>query len=297
MAFDLKWGDEDVSVRANVSKILEVERISSMYSEHEPTGVLGLPPMDLSRGVSLSLPSVLLRKDVKSGFPPSATVKYVGSEKTGGETCDHVRAISRTQMAEITVDVWIDSRGALRQYDIQIMQSMSRFVNSIKLSNYKANPSTNPSQFAMALPTGYVPFVFDTEPAVVSQGQKLKIGNLSGIDGKSFDLSAWLNGKKTLLVVAGKDCQPSKELISNLQAISGSIRTVVILPNSGMKANASLSLVDRTGAALTSLSTPSTPVVVLLDTKGIVGQVWLGFDKANIQQLASEIRTVSAQLN
>lgn len=296
IAFDLKWGDEDVSVRASAKTILEVERNSRLYSEHEPIGVLGLPPMNLSRGVRLSLPTALLRKDVKSMMPQGGTVKYLGSEKTGSVASDHIRAHSKLQMGEITVDVWIDGQGALRQYDIQVIQPMSRFVNSIKLSNYKVNPTTNPGQFTMALPLGYVPFVFDTEPLVISQGQKLKISNLVGLDGKPFDLVKWLVGKKTLMVVAGKECLPSQNLISNIAEVSGGVRTVAILQTGGKKTGAALTLLDLKGDALKSTSTPSTPLVILLDSKGVVGQVWIGFDKANIQQLAYEIRTVSAQL-
>lgn len=296
IAFDLKWGDEDYSLRANGKKILEVERNSKMYAEHEPTGMLRLPPLDLSRGVGLAMPGMLLQKGITSAMPPGAQLKMIGSETISGLKSDHIRANFKTQVAEVTIDAWIDQKGALRRYDIQVMQAMSRFVNSLKLSNYKVNPPTSPNQFTMGLPIGYVPFVFDTEPAVIGQGKKLKVEGLTGVNGKPFDLQKWLSGKKTLLVVAGKDCQPSRTLLANLKSISNGVRTVAIVPDRSLRPAASLVLIDAKGASLAATSTPSTPLIALLDSKGVVAQVWIGFNESSANQLASEIRTISAQV-
>jgi len=296
IAFDLKWGDEDYSLRANKAKIIEIERNSRMYSVHEPTGGLLLPPLDLSRGIGLSFPGMLLQKGVASAIPPGARLKFVGSEKTGGILADRIRANYKTQVAEVTVDAWIDKSGALRRYDIQVVQAMSRFANSLQLSNYRINPKTFPGQYEMTLPIGYVPFVFDEEPLVIGPGKKLKIGKLADMGGKSFDLEKWLIGQKTLVVVAGKGCQPSLDLLKQLRSLAGTLRSLAIVPDRSVSVSASKVVIDAHGAAIESTSTPSTPLIALVDSRGVVRQVWLGFDKKNMESLSLEIRTVSAQV-
>lgn len=296
IAFDLKWGDEDYSLRANAKSILEVERVSRMYSEHQPTGALRLPPLDLSRGVGLSLPGMLMQKGLASAIPPKAELKYVGSEREQGVTTDRVRAQYKTPVAEVTIDAWVDAQGALRRYDLEVVQAGSRFTNSLRLSNYRINPPTTPRQFAMGLPIGFVPFVFDEEPAVIGQGRPLRIAGLTTTDGKPFDLSKWLAGKKTLVAVLGKGCAPSAALLSSLKTLAGGLRTVVIAPDKSVRAPGSLLLVDPKGNALQATGTPSTPLIALIDSRGAVQQVWLGFDKKSLNELSFEIRTISAQI-
>lgn len=296
IAFDLKWGGEDYLVRANSKTVIELEKSSRMYAEHEPTGILRLPAPELSSGMAFAFPGMLLSKSVGTQFALNSKKSYVGQEKVAGILTDHIRAESSTQMAKIKIDAWVDEQGALRRYDIDVAQPGASFHDSLLLSNYKINVKTTEQSFAKKPPVGYVPYVFDQESMVVQGGQKLKLTGLAGNDGKPFDLAKWLNGKKALVVIAGPTCKPSEEMLSHLNEFSGSLRTLAILPKQRSGLKSTLSLVDKKGAAASASRTPSLPVIILVDHKECVAQVWIGFDKANIQQLASEIRSISAQI-
>lgn len=295
IAFDLDWGSERFSVRANSKTVIEIERNSRMYSEHGPTGGLALPPSDLSAGLSLSFPGMLLRGGLRATLGKNAKTSYIGIEKIGGVAADHIRADISAQMAQITINAWIDSKGTLRKYDIAVSEAGSMFTNSLSFSDYKINLSTTPKDFTLKLPAGYVPYVFEEEPYVVQSGQKLNLGSLTFSNGKPFDLVKWLSGKPALLVVAGPDCQPSKEMLAALPELAGSLRTLAVVPNATSKPRSTLTLVDPKGQALANMRTPSSPIIVLVDSKGVVAQVWIGFSKTSESETAREIRAVSAQ--
>jgi hypothetical protein len=262
------------------SLIRETDETSKMYDEHPYHG-WSLQGLRLSPAATL-FPSWMAIPDLRK-IAGAGKWELKGYQVRDGIGFDRLHLRSEQNGAGVEMNVDVDSRGFIVGFDQDQWNPMGRMRRKWIVTNYRPRVSFTSSEIELPVPIGYMPFALDYPQIGV-------------VVGDMFPLKGWsrpLTPKaKSLVVLYGEDCEPSRKALPWLQGLQKRMPITYISDGSPKLVPSALS--DRSGKLLEKLSYQATPTMYLLDEKGKVIGIWMGYDPAKAASVQKEIIEVAA---
>lgn len=267
---------------------LEIDRANQFYAEHPNFGQIYLPSFKVNGGLAYVVPVTLIRGNTKGLFAPELKPAVTPKVVVNGVTTDLVHGAVKSQMMDVEVKAWVDAEGRLiKFYSKQVSPQGSR-VMDMDMSGYVINQKIPDSVFSIKLPLGYAPYELSRADTGIPPGQPIPNIQIKAADGgKTESLKDLMSGKNTLLVVADPDFHANADLFQSIKGIASKIPDFKLVVISNRRDVASAKRIgspgvyyDPTGRELEKLYMPGAPAMYLIDKKGMLAQMFFGFDGA-----------------
>lgn len=287
MNITAKFDGQEALFILNEQGGLEINRATGVYAEHPDFNQIYLPGFKTHGGLRYTVPAALIRGSAKGLFPseikPTVTPKVV----INGVTTDLVSGRLKTDMADLEMKVWIDSEGRLIRYFSKESSVQGTRTVEQDMSGYSINQKLPDSVFSTKLPLGYSPFELSRADTGLSQGAPIPNVQLKAADGgKADSLKELIAGKNALVLFADPEYQANAALLQSIRGISSKIPDFKLVVISTRRDPASAKKIgtgayyDPTGQEFAKLAIPGAPTMYLVDKKGVLTQMFFGFDGA-----------------
>ncbi len=250
---------DDFEFMVGKSGAIEIEHKTRQYCEVGPIGRVQFTNSTLS-GLSFRCVPYALMGDIGSIFQQRLSVQ---SEKSGGKTVYKMSSPG----PEVIAEIWVTEAGLIQRYKHEFTDVSGRVKMDFKFSNHGA----------------FHPASINLEPPIGYRMTLLKRDTLPIQPGSEFPASGWsgkvLDGKPTLFVVCAKECEITNRMGALLSDLAKSSRVVVLSDNGNPRDLAKLpTYSSKQGSVFDRLNTPGSPTLYAVNAKGIVQQLWFGFD-------------------
>jgi hypothetical protein len=269
----------------NANEGIEIFRRPEQYAVHPAIGKLYLPPLKMLPSLVHTVPHALIRGNSKDLFPPSVKPKFTGKETLGGVSTDVLSAHMKGNAGEFDMKYWIDSSGRILKTYLKSNGIQGSFTLEQRLSKYVVYQTFPASTFSTQLPLGYSPFELERLPEPNYSGEPMPAVTLRSVSGQVGTLKSIAGGKNLLLVVCDPGFHANSELIRAMPTVAKRVPDSKVIyatdrrdAASAKSLNAGDVYFDPTGKELAKLALPGTPTVYLIDKKGILIQMFVGFD-------------------
>jgi hypothetical protein len=265
---------------------LEIDRGTQAYAEHPNFGRLYIPKFKIHGGLLYVVPTALVRGSSLGMFPaelkPTVTPKVV----VNGVTTDLIFGRLKNQMAEVEVKAWIDTEGRLVKFYTKQVGQDGTTIAEYDMSGYVANQKIPETAFSTKFPLGYTPFELSRADTGLPQGQPVPNVQLKAADtGANASLKDLIAGKNTLVLIADPEFHANTALLQSIKNVSAKIpdfRLVVISNRrdaaAAKRIGSAGAFYDPTGREIGKLDAPGAPTMFLIDKKGVLAQMFFGFD-------------------
>lgn len=278
LRFDTKWRDEDYTLVIRDRQMIEVERKEKTYYEVQPVDWVGAMPSKIAVAPKFVFPGWVVLTDLRKGFDNTAHVSYAGTEKVGAVSCDHVKISISTREGVVNEDVWIEPSGKLAKLSLGVPMSPTKVWTIHEVQRLTAIPK---NELYFDIPAGYTPHQFPQFLGPLAVDETFPVSGWKDSAGRSLKL----NGK-TFIAALGEQCEPSTRSLSALKGITG-VRVVML--SDAKKTTHAGWYADAVGTSLTKLSLPATPTFFLVDGKGKITHLWMGYDPEKRDAFLKEI--------
>ncbi|MEQ1822938.1 MAG: hypothetical protein ABL949_10535 [Fimbriimonadaceae bacterium] len=164
-------------------------------------------------------------------------------------------------------DVWVNEAGVVQRYVHEFIDPSGHIKLDFRFSNFGP---FHPTMINLEPPAGYRMFVLKRETNPLQPGSKFPS---SGWNGKA------INGVPTLFVCCSKDCAVTAKLSGMISEIAKSARVVVLSDDGSPKRLSALpSFANSGGSVFNLLNAPGSPTMFAVDGKGVIRQLWFGFN-------------------
>ncbi|MEQ1935025.1 MAG: hypothetical protein ABL962_14290 [Fimbriimonadaceae bacterium] len=249
---------------------IEIEHNSRQFSEIGPIYRVMFTNSTLSDLSFRCVPYALLG-DMSQIFGPKMAVQQ---EKLNGKAIYKMSLNTKDNIA----DVWVTDSGVVQRYTHEFTDVSGHIVLDFKFSNHGPfhEKSVN-----LEPPTGYRMSVLKRETNPMQPGSKFPT------DGWSAKV---LNGQPSLVVFTSKECAATIKMATFLMDLAKTTRVVVLSDNGSPKGLASLPLIrSKQGSVFDRVNAPGSPTLFAVDAKGMVRQLWFGFDPKETSALKATI--------
>jgi hypothetical protein len=277
LAFDLKWDGGDYRYVIVDGEYLEIEHSSKQYDEYALGQRFAGPPTRIYWPALYAFPDMFGMGSLR---PYALGNKY---RLTGVETIDGVS----TERLEIDIGgedgtlkakAWIDAEGRLLKFDYASISIFGRDIKQFEFRDYRAGEPLSERTFHRDVPAGYMLFALPRPPIPIDIGLRVPLTGWADGAGKPIEPAMLTSGQNLLLVVARRECGPSKRLLDALGEQKNQLGElgirVAVLSEDPVESDF-LALRDPDGSKTLELGPPGTPMMYLLNREGRV--VWLHF--------------------
>lgn len=297
LLFRMVWDKSDFSFSIGPKSAIAIERADKVYREYGALGRMFIPDTDISDTPMYSLPVALMLGSLDAIVPDGVKFESGGTADIEGVKVDVVRASFDTQAGHVVQKVMIDGSGRPLQFIREVSGGGRSFVATIKTANYKINIPLEDEFFEVPPPLGFVPQTLPADAYPLNVGERITLAGWKKLAAKE-ELSALASGKSLFLAVTEPSCEVSKsaatvvaKLVKEIEAKGGVSAAINIDSNSTQPVAFSglPTYVDPNGKLVESLRVPGTPLFLLVDPKGVVSRVWLGFDPAEADAFRADV--------
>jgi hypothetical protein len=277
LLYRVKWLGHEYSVSSTEKSFVEIEYTNKVYDEREPIGY-GLYDSRISGVLSATFPGFLLRV----GLRRLMSNPKITSDSNGYYVTSH----STTMEGELDLQAWISPIGSLSRFHQTIKSSRGVGETDWVFTNYKRVAQPTLAMFATPLPLGFVPHALPEDPFPIQKNETLPLAGWTDPKKKQVvNLLRTLDGKTALVALLGKDSDPSQRSMASIARLRKSI-PVVVLSEDPKQPEA---YIDPSGYALAKLKHQATPTFWLIDGKGKVLKVWMGYDQDNATEFEKDV--------
>jgi hypothetical protein len=236
--------------------------------------------------------------DLKAMLPPKTMPQYMGKQTINGEACDFLKAVIPGQYGESIVEFDVAPSGLLSRYYYLSRGPMGQKQYEWVFKSYKPLRTLSASRFENRIPDDFMPYGLPDRHLPTGVGKK---ANLSGwVYGDAGTKWTAPKGQPLLFVITSRNSTPSKGALAALgswRAELNNKHVVVAEASDAASSGAAGGLLYNPGQhALQSMDLPATPMFYLLDSKGMVRNMWMGFSAGGSAKLHSQIVQAVAAL-
>ncbi|HJP83901.1 MAG TPA: DUF2092 domain-containing protein [Fimbriimonadaceae bacterium] len=285
MSIVAKFAHTEGVFNLNESEGIEVFRSATLYALHPAVGKLYMPPFKMLNPLIHTVPTALYQGNSKTLFASGLRPKYAGKATINGVQTDVLSGYMKGDNSELNMKFWIDPSGKILKTYLKSVSMQGTFILEQSLSKYVLNPTFSSATFSTQLPLGYSPFALARFPDVNPSGEPMPTVTLRSVSGRVGTLKSIAEGKNLLLVVCNPGFHANSELIRAMPTVAKRVPDSKVVyatdrrdAASAKSLNAGDVYFDPTGKELTKLALPGTPTVYLIDKKGNLIQMFVGFD-------------------
>jgi len=283
MNYRIQWLGDDYQVGWSENRTIEIVRNLKTYFESGPYPRLYMPESHISDVAKFGFPVVLLAGDPRSIYP-NTQLKLVGQEKVQGITCDHVKGGTNEGF-----DVWIAPDGRPMRYRFDDSDPAGTVSVKYEFSKWASASNVPLATFEPPAPSGFRQHGLPRDPRPMQPGERFPTEGWLDASGQTAKLTF---DKITIVVVTAADCEVTPRAANALRELESTAK-VILLCDSG-RAPATLNRYpvfrDKGQRTLTRLTTPGTPLFLLVGTDGVVRKTWLGFTRAQSAKFVQEMK-------
>jgi hypothetical protein len=240
-----------------------------------------------------TIPYWLKAGTLQSLVPKGGKTVYVGKQVVSGYDCDLIRTNFSNQFGKGMLEFCVANSGLLYRYDSMFegMQGKQQFEWVLK--DYRPLKKISESRFENRIPDGFMPYSLPDRDLPAEIGRKPRMNGW--VDPKSGKPWVAPAGHPLLFVVIGRDSSPSQRAMKALAKwkteLQGKDVTVAVASDSVAAAGSMGMLYDPDQKSLKALGAPSTPMFYLLDSAGILRNLWMGLAPGGQAKLHDELVT------
>lgn len=296
MAFDARAPYRYV-LTLTPSEFREIDWSSKTYDVFPYLGMVQ-PVASRVSDLPKAIPFWLEFPDLKMALPGGTSPQYAGKQMVGGETCDLVRVAFNNRIGKGTIELDFGSSGLLYRYYsvVQGMGGQKEFEWVLK--NYRPLRTIAASRFDPQIPDGFMPYGLPDHhlPPEVGKKPYLK-GWVDSRSGKPWSAP---HGQPLLFVLTTKESTPNLNALSALKRWRSELAAkkieVAVASDSESVAGSKGLLYDPGRQSLSALDAPSTPMFFLLDSGGVLRNMWMGFSPAESQKMHGDLLKAVSEL-
>jgi len=268
----------------------EVERSQKTYDEYPYPGRIRLYSSRISP-ISETLPSWLLAGDLHNLIPNGSAVKLEGTETLNGEVCDKVMVVFRSRMGNADIQMSVAKSGLVYYYHSVINTPRGKEDDAWTFSRYKPLSNISEARFENRVPDGFTPHSISEHATPVEVDHK---ADLSGwVDSKTGTVWNPAPGKPVLFVLTSAGSLPSDRAVEAVKKWRSSFEAsgaqVAIASDEATRSGAGGLLYNPSQKSVQALGAPSTPMLFLIDGKGMVRNLWMGFAPDGAAKLKQDL--------
>lgn len=280
--FSVDWGPENYTYIQHRGEAIEFATNERHYQQYQVPIGLRIYPSAFSKELQeIAVPTELLQGDLRALAPGGA--KFTKKEGGGGNETYTTTWNAEGGRMTLTATLGKDGRLVVLDSSFRGVEGLMRIVRTY--SNYRLKPTLDDKTFDTNPPLGYTAYSVPLLSPRFSVGSRLTFGKWTSSDGKSVE-----DAVKGKLVIVREAESPLADGLN--RHLSGADLPVGLV---------SLSL-GRTGGdyrapsleVATALGSMGTPLLILMDDKGVVKRMWLGFDPDAGERLVTEIKDAIA---
>jgi hypothetical protein len=288
--FDLTWHTSHYEFIASEKGTLELDHGSRTYHEREAEAGLSAPDSTLSWIPGYAYPRALIVGDLRQLVPPGAAFRLI-SEQDG---VHKVGCTFVSGMARATLTASIDASGKLLSMAVDNPEGERPGKTEVFFKNYAVDKSIPADRFSLKLPLGYSPEFLPAQPVPVNFGEEADLSGLARVGSKQVaDLRKVYGSSPLLVVFAGADCAPTKRFLAFLsesrKAVEDRGGKVAVVWWGNTSTSPFDDYFDPKNEVHDRLFLPGTPTYFVVNAKGVVSQVWYGFDDSKPAQYRKEL--------
>ncbi len=283
----------DYKLTISPAGYMEVDQHVRLYDEYPYDGT-NIEYKSRISPIQSTLPDWLKLSNLKRLLPQNAKFTYVKKEMAAGRSCDQIHATITGPMLSGTIDCDVAADGLIYRFLRVTDSSAGHEVENWELDKYRPARSFSASRFQVTIPDGFAPY------ALPYNGPPAAVGTRPSLLGFQTPAGSTWNppyGRPLLLVVAGHDSVPSDKALKAVSGWKGVLARsgiqCALLSDASKPYDAKGLLYDPHRTSIAALSSPSTPAFFLLNSKGVITNIWMGFDSTQSQSLADEIVSAS----
>jgi hypothetical protein len=286
MHLSVKLRGSELAFILNEQEGLELDRGHQAYANHPTYGQLFIPEFKLSQVLNYASPSFLIRGSSRGMFPPDLKPQVTPKVMVNGVSTDILSAKQNGPMGETEMKYWFDSAGRLVKFYSRSASPQGTLVVEHDYSGYTMNPKFASTEFSTKLHLGYMPFSLAQAGYGIPQGEQVPNIQLKNANsGAQTNLTSLTSGANTLVLFADPDFPSNTALLASLKDVVKKVpdsRLIVVGLRrdvaSAKKIGASEVYYDPTGTQLVKMAIPAGPTILLIDKKGKLAQMFMGFD-------------------
>ncbi|CAN5446279.1 hypothetical protein BH11ARM1_BH11ARM1_12940 [soil metagenome] len=214
---------------------------------------------------------------------PLKESKLVDSKSIGGVVCQGVHVELSPPGGAVKRTVYVDPKGNIRQFDVDSTARGTRIQESWVISGLTIVSAFPAATFGMQIPVGFVPYALPSTYGQLQEGGAFPMTGWRDSKGSAVNLKTLLKGKPGLIAFLDGE-QPSQGALLKLKSIQQSVPAIIIgldgFKGAGILAD---------GGAFDKVRIPATPYFVLVDGKGLVTKMLMGFDPADPTRLGRDV--------
>lgn len=266
---------------------LELDRKEKLYDEFPGRPRIEFSESRLTGAIEL-FPGWILVKDLKTLLPKTANFFGSGVDTVNSIPCDRVTAKLQEERASTTMEFSIDKQGVIRRVKLDQVSQMGVRKIEWQVSQMAGLTPTDEKRFNLTIPVGFVPYALPEERGPLGIDETFPTSGWAATAGGSLDIKAKLGAKGGLVAILGEESDPSKASLASLKALKGAVPMVIL--SDAKRAVNGVDGYDASGATLSRVSPPSTPLFVLLDKDAKIVQMWMGYDAAKAKAFETSVR-------
>ncbi|MCW5942639.1 MAG: hypothetical protein KIS66_10435 [Fimbriimonadaceae bacterium] len=294
--FSSKSASEDYEYVVNPRVLREVEHKQRVYDDLPFMGIALAPDSEIAVEPAYTFPEFVFAGDFSKLVPPGTKFESLPSQTIDGHRCERIKASYTAMMGSGVIEIAIDEAGRPWFYSHDARGQEGRRLMVFHFKAWDTKPM-DAKLFEIPIKNGYVPRYLPYQPFPIPLDRPIPAVVWDSATGKT-DLGKTFAGKPYVLLVGAEGCSVSAaaapfftkravELRGKGFAIaSGVLRAT---PSSKPYLAGTTAVFDRTGAANRVLQLGATPAVLMVDAKGVLRRMWMGYDRKNEARVRTEM--------
>lgn len=301
--FSSRSANEDYEYVVNPKLLREVEHRQRVYDDLPFMGVVLAPDSEIAVEPAYTFPEFVFAGDVRKLVPPGTKFSALPSQTIAGQTCERVKASYTAMMASGTIEIAIDGSGRPWFYSHDSRSPEGRRVMTFHFKSWDTKP-LDPKLFEIPIRNGYVPRYLPYQPYPVPLDRPLPAVPWESASGK-VNLAQVFRGKPYVLFVSAEGCSVSARAAAflakraaELRASGFGVASAVLRATTASKPYlpGTTAVFDRTGAVNKVLRLPMTPTVMMVDAKGVLRRLWMGYDPKKESVVVTEMKRAATRV-
>jgi len=283
----MKAPDLDYVASITPRQVVELDKLTQLYDEHSGEEQAYVPKSRLTGAVQM-FPRWIRANDLRQILPKGVSFLISEPETIGGASCDRVVAkYSLPDHSSGVIDASIDSTGVVRRMRILAQSLMGTTDFEWAFTEMRPIRASDEPKFDVKLPVGYVPYALPSNGDPVAVDRVFPMNGWATASGK-LNLGSKLGANGGLIAILGEDSPPSEAAKVALKRVASGVPVVTLAD--GPHAVSGLDGFDPSGKLIDAVNPPSTPFFALVDGKGKVRRLWMGYDAEKSADFEKDIR-------
>lgn len=301
--FSSRSANEDYEYVVNPKVLREVEHKQRVYDDLPFLGVVLAPDSEIAVEPAYTFPDFVFSGDFRKLVPPGTKFESLPTQTIAGQRCERIKASYTAMMASGTIEIAIDESGRPWFYSHDARSPEGRRVMTFHFKTWDTKP-LEAKLFEVPIKNGYVPRYLPYQPFPVPLDRPLPAVPWDSASGKT-DLAQTFKGKPYVLFVSAEGCNVSAratgffaKAASELRASGFGVASAVLRATASSKPYlpGTTAVFDRTGAANKALQLGVTPAVLMVDAKGVLRRMWMGYDPKKESVVLTEMKRNAARI-